>query len=135
MELQNRAQSKAFTADAKILERRGTVGTFVLQPSVNEKSFGSTRVATTNAYRHDELAIRPGAISSVQNNNAKLAARINASTPHDVRQTDDADRQVAGRIFADERTFRDQGKSQKSLDRQNPPLTIEQVRELLNKNK
>jgi hypothetical protein len=29
----------------------------------------------------------------------------------------------------------DEGKSQKSLNRQNEPLTIEQVRELLNKNK
>jgi len=27
--------------------------------------------------------------------------------------------------------FREQGKSQKSLDRQNPPMTIDQVRELL----
>jgi hypothetical protein len=42
---------------------------------------------------------------------------------------------VDARIFAGNRPFLDQGKSQKALSRQNPPLTIEQVRELLNKNK
>jgi hypothetical protein len=38
-------------------------------------------------------------------------------------------------MFADRHQFREQGKSQKSLDQQNPPMTIDQVRELLNKNK
>ena len=45
----------------------------------------------------------------------------------DVKKTD--------RKFADQHQFSERGKSQKSFDRQNPPLTIEQVRELLNKNK
>ena len=34
-----------------------------------------------------------------------------------------------------ERPFLDKGKSAKSLQRENPAMTIEQVRELLNKNK
>ncbi len=39
------------------------------------------------------------------------------------------------REFAGNRPFLDRGKSQKSLQAQNKPLTIEQVRELLNKSK
>ena len=39
------------------------------------------------------------------------------------------------REYAGNRPFLGQGKSQKSLSAQNPPLTIEQVRELLNKSK
>jgi len=39
------------------------------------------------------------------------------------------------RDYAGIRPFLDQGKSQKSLSAQNKQLTIEQVRELLNKNK
>jgi hypothetical protein len=41
----------------------------------------------------------------------------------------------SGREYAGSRPFLDQGKSQKSLSAQNKPLTIEQVRELLNKSK
>ena len=37
--------------------------------------------------------------------------------------------------FLGTRPFLDPGKSQKSLSTKNPPMTIEQVRELLNKNK
>lgn len=39
------------------------------------------------------------------------------------------------REYASTRSFLDKGKSQKSLQAQNKPLTIEQVRELLNKSK
>jgi hypothetical protein len=39
------------------------------------------------------------------------------------------------REYAGTRPFLDKGKSQKSLQAQNKPLTIEQVRELLNKSK
>jgi hypothetical protein len=39
------------------------------------------------------------------------------------------------REFAGSRSFLDRGKSQKALQAQNKPLTIEQVRELLNKSK
>jgi hypothetical protein len=39
------------------------------------------------------------------------------------------------REYAGNRQFLDQGKSQKSLSAQNKPLTIEQVRELLNRSK
>jgi hypothetical protein len=39
------------------------------------------------------------------------------------------------REYAGNRPFLDRGKSQKSLDAHDKPLTIEQVRELLNKSK
>jgi hypothetical protein len=41
----------------------------------------------------------------------------------------------SGRVYTGSRPFLDRGKSQKSLSAQNKPLTIEQVRELLNKSK
>jgi len=52
-----------------------------------------------------------------------------------IHDTYDAHSAINSRGFADQRPFQEKGKSQKSLDRRNPPLTIEQVRELLNKNK
>ncbi|MEP7071278.1 MAG: hypothetical protein ABI839_02730 [Verrucomicrobiota bacterium] len=46
----------------------------------------------------------------------------------------EAAKSVASRGYAGNRAAVVHGKSQKALDRRNPPLTIEQVRELLNKN-
>jgi hypothetical protein len=47
----------------------------------------------------------------------------------------DGHKQAATNNYAGNRPFLEKGKSQKSLDRKNSPMTIEQVRELLNKNK
>ena len=135
MDLQNRAQSKTFATNSKVIEQRGTVGTFVLQPSVSEKSFVAARAATTTDYRYRQSQSGFPTISSSQSHDASVAASLNSSQTHDVHRIYDQHRQVAGRNFADGRSFGDEGKSQKSLDRQNPPLTIDQVRELLNKNK
>ncbi len=46
-----------------------------------------------------------------------------------------SERSAPGREFAGNRPFLDEGKSQKSLNHQEAPMTIDQVRELLNKNK
>jgi hypothetical protein len=135
MELQNGAQSKKFGANSKIVERRGTVGTFVLQPSINERAFGARRVVATAEYHDRQFQLDPRSALAKQSRDANVAATTNTSPVRDVHEIYDSHRQVAGRNFADERSFHDEGKSQKSLDRQNPPLTIEQVRELLNKNK
>ena len=56
-------------------------------------------------------------------------------TARGVRDAPQSDKKITNRTYAENRPFLDEGKSQKSLNQQNAPLTIEQVRELLNKNK
>ena len=56
-------------------------------------------------------------------------------TARGTRDAPQSDKKVAVRTYAENRPFLEEGKSQKSLNRQNAPLTIDQVRELLNKNK
>jgi len=73
--------------------------------------------------------------TSVVEHQANLPPPVTSSNVVDVHSPVDAPKQLTGINFRGQRAFREQGKSQKSLDRQNPPLTIEQVRELLNKNK
>jgi hypothetical protein len=46
----------------------------------------------------------------------------------------DSQRESPTSSFAGNRPFLEKGKSQKSLERKNPPMNIDQVRELLNKN-
>ena len=53
----------------------------------------------------------------------------------EVRHAADGEKKISGNDFARNRPFLGQGKSQKTLSARKPPLTIEQVRELLNKNK
>ena len=134
MELQNNAQGKKFVASSAVVEHRGSVGAFLLQPKRVEKSFVDTHGLTTTEY--PSRSVRTGrTISSTQDRTANTPEPLGTSSVRDIHSANDPHNLTAGRIFADQHQFREQGKSQKSLDRQNPPLTIDQVRELLNKNK
>lgn len=53
----------------------------------------------------------------------------------EVRPASDSEKKISGNDFAGNRPFLGQGKSQKALSAGKQPLTIDQVRELLNKNK
>jgi hypothetical protein len=135
MELQNDAQSKKFSAKPAIIENRGTVGTFFLQPTRPEKRAANSRSFATKKYNSRSFENGFGGNSSIQNRQVKLPEQLPTSAADNIHETHDSHLKVADRSFGVEREFRDQGKSQKSLNRQNPPLTIDQVRELLNKNK
>jgi len=135
MDLQNQAQGKTFTADSKVVERRGAVPTFLVQPTARVKPFADTRIATVKEYQSPSFRSDSRANSSIQTRQIKLPGQLTASSLRDLRPAYDAHREVSGRTFGNERVFRGEGKSQKSLNRENPSLTIDQVRELLNKNK
>ena len=135
MELQNNAERKKFMANSAVIEGRGTIGTFFLQPNRHEKSFGDLRELAATKYPSRSFYEDAGLASSLQNRKVKAATTISTSYVRGVHQTHDAHRAIGTRSFAGRRPSQEDGKNQKSLDRQNPPLTIEQVRELLNKNK
>lgn len=134
MELQNKAQGKKFVASSAVIEHRGSVGTFLLQSNRAEKSFVDTHALTTREYRSRSLST-PRIISSTQDRSANTPGPVGTSSIRDIRSAYEQHNAYPSRLFADQHQFREQGKSQRSLDRQNPSLTIDQVRELLNKNK
>jgi len=134
MELHNNAQGKKFSANSAVIERRGTVGTFSLKPNRNEKSFVDIRVLTTTKYSSRPFH-EAAAAASLQHRSVNAPAKVSTMSVRGVHDTYDAHSAINSRSFADQRPFQEKGKSQKSLDRRNPPLTIEQVRDLLNKNK
>jgi hypothetical protein len=135
MELQNKAQGKKFVASSAVVEHRGSVGTFLLQPNRAEKSFVNTHALTTAEYPSSRSFGVRRTISSTQNRSVNSPGPVETASVRDVHSANTPDHAGTSRMFADQHQFREQGKSQKSLDRQNPPLTIDQVRELLNKNK
>jgi len=134
LELQNGAQSKKFVASSPVVEHRGSVGTFLLQPNRVEKSFVNTHALTTKEYPSRSVGTEPK-ISSTENRTANIREPVGTSSVRDIHSANNPHNVTASPTFADQHQFRDQGKSQKSLDRQNPPMTIDQVRDLLNKNK
>ncbi len=140
MTLQNRGQNKKFIADGASVNKRATIGTFYVQKKSNSKSFSGTRDFSTQQFNPPKAdqsfhgrrsAFEITSQQAIGNSHSTYAAR---SAPG-VRDAPQSNKRVAGHSYVENRPFLDQGKSQKSLNRQNAPLTIEQVRELLNKNK
>jgi len=134
--LRNSAENKKFIADGVSIHKQATVGTFYVQKRSNSKSFSGTRDFSARQFNSQSFHGTPSApgISSRQaigRSRPAYATRTALGT----RDAAQSDKKVASHSYAENRPFLDQGKSQKSLNRQNAPLTIEQVRELLNKNK
>ena len=134
--MQNSAQNKKFIADGASVNKRANTSKFYLQEKSQPKAFTGTRRFATNDFssrsfgRGNEKVPLSSAQLTPQSKRAYETTSANiARAPHDAAKVNRT------REFADNRLFLAQGKSQKSLNRENPPMTIEQVRELLNKNK
>ena len=136
MTLQNDAQNKKFVGDGSVsVNKRANVGTFFIHQKPRSKSFSGTRdVSTTQFYSQTYHGGRTAYVSS-QQTFANSKATFANQTAAGVRDAPQSGKKVASRAYAGNRPFLDEGKSQKSLNRKNESLTIEQVRELLNKNK
>jgi hypothetical protein len=137
MTLQNEAQNKKFTGGGSAsINKRATAGTFYVHRKPHSKSFFGTRDFSTNqfysqTYHGGRSAYEVSSRQTMANSRSAYANQ----TARSARDFPQSGKKVASRAYAGTRPFLDQGKSQKSLNQQNAPLTIDQVRELLNKNK
>jgi hypothetical protein len=137
MTLQNDAQNKKFIRDGSAsINKRANVGTFYVHQKPRSKNFPGTRdFSTTQFYSQTYRGGRTAYEVSSQRTVANSKATYASQTAHGVRDAPQSGKKVASRAYPGNRPFLNQGTNQKSLNRQNEPLTIEQVRELLNKNK
>ena len=137
MTLQNDAQNKKFIGDGSAsINKRANVGTFYVHKKPRSKDFSGTRDFSTTqfysqTYRSGRSAYEVSSQQTVANSKFSYASQT-ARGVHDAPQSG---KKVASREYSGTRPFLDEGTNQKSLNRKNEPLTIEQVRELLNKNK
>ena len=134
--LENTAQKKKFVADRTSIDKRANVSSFYFDQQTKPKQFSGSRSYGAKDYdskpfygSRDRSAFATRSTSSLRTyptSNAALA-----------RATSDANKAANTREFAGQRPFLDRGKSEKSVEfqRKNKPMTIEDVRELLNKNK
>ncbi len=137
MTLQNTAQKKSFiAAGGTSTNKQATVGTFYVQEKSNSKGFSGTRGFSAQQFNSQSFPhTRSASGISSQQAIGKSRPAYATRTARGTRDAPQSDKKIASHSYAENRPFLDQGKSQKSLNRQNAPLTIEQVRELLNKNK
>ncbi len=133
--LKNSAQSKKFIADGAPITRRAAVSTFYIQQKAKPRSFVGAREFSSAGFNSRSFPNGNQISPSAQQQAHDSSESYSTSSVTELRNAPDSQKKQASRTFAGQRPFLERGKSQKSLDRQNPPLTIEQVRELLNKNK
>ena len=136
MTLQSTEQKKKFIADGTSINKKASVGTFYVEKKPNSKTFSrtpgfSTRQFNSRPYHGNRGVFENSSQQAVGNSRSAYPTQ----TARGSRNAPQSNKKVASRAYAENRPFLDQGKSQKSLNRQNGPLTIDQVRELLNKNK
>jgi hypothetical protein len=136
MTLQNDAQHKKFVADGASINKRATVGTFYVQKKPSQKNFSGTGQFSTQEFNSQSFHSKRSVfnVPSQQATGNSRSAFANQSA-RGVRDASQSGKKVPVRAYVENRPFLDEGKSQKSLNQHNEPLTIEQVRELLNKNK
>ena len=135
MSLQNSQQDKQFVAGGATLEKKARTRTFYVPERAPQKQFRTTRTVasrefatTTSRHERSEATLKP------RNRVPNVEVAYSTAAYSGARPARDAAKTVNGTTYPGTRPFLVRGKSQKSLSTQNPPLTIDQVRELLNKN-
>ena len=136
MSLQNNAQNKQFTAVGSTTTKQARTKSFYVTERQPEKAFTEPRKYHTPTFDlRKPRYVAPEAKLTTRTTIAK--ANVPYSTPsyRGVKSAPAADKITETSSFPETRPFLVKGKSQKALSAQDRPLTIEQVRELLNKNK
>lgn len=134
--LANSAQNKKFNgSSAASVNKHARIGTFYMERKPTSKPYSNTWSFSATNFHAETF-------DSSGSGNSLLASRSTVQkntyeTPKARLSVElrDGHKQAASHDYAGNRPFLEKGKSQKSLDRKNAPMTIEQIRELLNKNK
>lgn len=135
MALVNPAQNKKFVTAGSFVKKSAATKSFYTPEKARPKTFSSTRAFAPREFaaRHFRAGHSVAEISA-----RSQLTKSDTVYPAPAYQTPVAPESgptVASADFAGNRPFLGQGKSQKALRAHDKPLTVEQVRELLNKNK
>jgi hypothetical protein len=134
--LNNTAQNKKFVAKSKPVEKQVSVQSFSISQTARTKQFADQREYSASEFAAHHF--RDGELSSTMRARAERAKRFSVDDGTgtlQMRDITDGKKKIAENEFGGERPFLGKGKSQKSLSQQDTPLTVDEVRELLNKNK
>ncbi len=132
--LGNDSQNKKFTADKVSIDQHAAVSTFYLQKRHEANAYSNTREFNTGKFssRSYDTTTKSSLLAARSTSPMRSYDTPSARASVELR---DSHRTVSTSGFAGNRPFLGEGKSQKSLDRKKKPMTIDDIRELLNKSK
>ena len=128
--LANSEQNKKFTGGLEAPTRSAATKSFYVSEKNLSKTFVADRSAATNSFRTRNYSTQAATVPTLPPTRSYQTKQA-----RDISPNASSTKKYATRDFAGNRPFRGQGKSQKALHAQDRPLTIDEVRELLNKNK
>lgn len=134
--MQNTAQGKKFTARTKMSDKQAEVRPFYIAKVPQTKGYADQREFSAKEFAAHHF--RDGEIASTMQTRAQRARAFSVDDGTgalSIRDMPGGNEKVASSEYGGSRQFLDKGKSQKSLSQHGTPMTIDQVRELLNKNK
>jgi hypothetical protein len=128
--LQNPQQTKSFSQQHAASTHSSATRSFYIAERNLSTNFVADRQFATTTYRSRNFETK--AITPMK---VREPATFSTRGARAVSTASNESKNFSTRNFGADRTFQGRGKSQKSLDAQHHPLTIEEVRELLNKSK
>jgi hypothetical protein len=136
MALVNSAQNKQFATAGALATRKVSSRNFWTRDRPVEKSFAAGNASSPGQFTTRRSAAQDETANiSTRSQPTKTDIVFVASATQGSRVAPETGRNLTTTPFPGNRQFSGQGKSQKALSARDTPLTIEQVRELLNKNK
>jgi len=136
MTLENSAQNKQFTADKTSVKKKARVSTFYLEKKPQQKDYAGTRAFRSGEFNAENYKQNDQPVADeLAGKKARQSTYVDSAKGAKTKQAYDQDKTRKSREYPGSREYREQGKSQKSLNRKNRPMTIDEVRDLLNKNK
>ncbi len=129
--LSNAEQNKKFQGGADAAPARSvSTKSFYVSEKKLGKTFVADREASTSTFSTRNYTTKSATLPG-----SPPVKEFETKKARDVSTNAYSTKKYATRDFAGNRPFLSQGKSQKALHQQDRPLTIDEVRELLNKNK
>lgn len=128
--LANSDQNKKFNGGTEAPTRSASTKTFYVSEKKLTKSFLADRQAPTSTFNARSYTTKSATVPT-----SPPMKGFETKKARDVSTNESSTKKYATHDFAGNRQFLGQGKSQKALHAQDRPLTIDEVRELLNKNK
>ena len=128
--LANPDQNKKFTGGLEAPTRSAATKSFYVSERNLSRTFVADRSAKTTSFRTRNYSTQSATVPTLPPVRSYQTKRTREAPPSAY-----STKKYATRDFAGNRPFLGQGKSQKALHAQDRPLTIDEVRVLLNKNK
>ncbi len=133
--LQNSAGKKQFVAGETTITKKARTKFFFFTARKGEKEFWNTRQVSARKFPTESSRFAQSKADLTTRSSLVKVDAPYATNDFPVNEEVDARKVAQTSAYPGNREFTGRGKSQKALSAQDRPLTLEQVRELLNKNK